>query len=84
MSKWGRYQKVPHVIKARQMDRSFKVESLEGTMTGGPGDWLVMGIKRELYIVQDRIFKELYDWVDDDEGPTGLRLRFEKGYEIYS
>ena len=38
------YRKKPLVIQACQMDEAFEVETLEGTMRGNPGDWLIRGV----------------------------------------
>lgn len=57
---FGYYRKRPLVLKARKMRRQFLVKTLEGIMTGKAGDWLVIGIKGELYPVADNIFKEIY------------------------
>ena len=57
-------KKKPLVVKALQMDDSFKVETPEGWMTARKGDWLVRGIEGEFYAVKKRIFKKTYDIVD--------------------
>lgn len=54
------YKKLPLVLKARKMSRAFAVKTLEGTMKGKAGDWLVIGTKGELYPVADDIFQEIY------------------------
>ena len=58
---WRRARKRPITVKAVQVDFSFEVETLEGVMSGGPGDWLVMGIQGELYPCKDNIFRETYE-----------------------
>lgn len=47
---------------AKQMDKDFEVETLEGTMKGHKGDYLVIGIKGEQYVVKEEIFKETYQF----------------------
>lgn len=37
------------------------VQTLEGTMRGKPTDWLIKGVKGELYPCDHEIFKETYD-----------------------
>lgn len=39
----------------------FEVHTLEGVMRGGPDDWLVRGVKGELYPVRHDIFEETYE-----------------------
>lgn len=43
------------------MNEVFEVQTLEGTMTGQPRDYLVIGIKGEQYPVRKDIFEELYN-----------------------
>lgn len=38
-----------------------KIETLEGTMTANPGDYIIMGIKSEFYPCKPDIFKETYE-----------------------
>jgi len=42
-------------------------ESLEGTMTAQPGDWIIRGVKGELYPCKPDIFAATYEAVDDAE-----------------
>lgn len=37
------------------------IDTLEGTMTAQPGDWIVQGIKGELYPCKPDIFAATYD-----------------------
>ncbi len=37
------------------------VETLEGRMKCSPGNWIIKGVKGELYPCEDSIFRELYD-----------------------
>ncbi len=64
------YIRRPHQVLAAQMRQGFVVETLEGTMVGRPGDWLIRGIKGELYPCADDVFRQSYDAVDEaDEWP---------------
>jgi hypothetical protein len=56
-----RYTKKPIPIEAIQINEPFTVETLEGTMEGKIGDFLVIGIKGEMYPVDKEIFKESYE-----------------------
>lgn len=45
-------------------DHCLAIETLEGTMVGPRGAWLIKGIKGELYSCADSIFKETYEPAD--------------------
>jgi len=57
--------KKPIVVHAKRIDEQFEVESLEGTLYGKPGDYLMKGIDGELYICDGDIFERSYDWVEE-------------------
>ena len=40
---------------------SFFIRTLEGTMEARPGDWIIRGVKGELYPCRDDIFQQTYD-----------------------
>ncbi len=42
----------------------FEVKTLEGTMTGNPGDWIIRGIKGEIYPCKPDIFAGSYEAVE--------------------
>lgn len=46
-------------------ENGFLVETLEGTHTASYGDYLVRGIRKELYPVKKAIFEETYEPVAD-------------------
>jgi hypothetical protein len=56
----GYYVKKPIPVKAVQIPYDFWVESLEGNHQGHAGDYLIQGVKGELYICQKDIFEETY------------------------
>ncbi len=60
------YRKKPLVIQACQIDEAFEVETLEGTMRGNPGDWLIRGVKGEFYPCADDIFRATYEPCGDN------------------
>jgi len=64
MSEFQQYRKKPIIIKAKQMDKPFEVKTLEGTMKGKTGDYLVVGIKGERYPVDRSIFEHTYDLIE--------------------
>lgn len=47
------------------VDAHYSIETLEGTMRANLGDWIVRGVKCELYPVRDDIFRETYEPVTD-------------------
>lgn len=48
-------------IKAIQVMFHFRVETLAGVMTGAPGDYLIQGIRGELYPCKKIIFESIYE-----------------------
>ena len=55
------YKKKPLAIRAMQINQTFWVQSLEGNHQGKEGDYLVEGIKGELYICDKEIFEQIYE-----------------------
>ena len=53
--------KKPIPIRCLQIKEPFKVETLEGTLEGKAGDYLMIGIKGEMYPCAKDIFEETYD-----------------------
>ena len=58
---WLWYEKKLVRIKAIKMDCLFRVETMEGWLKGKAGDYLIEGIKGELYPCDAEIFKLTYD-----------------------
>src|ERR1700680_555896 len=44
---------------------SIKIATLEGIMTAAPGDWIIKGVKGEIYPCKPDIFAATYDRVGD-------------------
>jgi hypothetical protein len=44
---------------------SIKIETLEGTMTATPGDWIIKGVAGEFYSCKQKIFTETYESADE-------------------
>lgn len=55
--------KKPVVIEAQQTQIKVDINTLEGVMVAQPGDWIIRGIKGELYPCKDEIFKATYEEV---------------------
>lgn len=56
-----KYRKKPVEIEAVQIKNKMTVETLEGVMTGNPGDWLITGVNGEQYFCKDEIFQKTYE-----------------------
>ena len=61
-----RFRKKPVIIEAVQLTRRVEIETLEGTMVGEVGDWLITGVKGEHYPCKPDIFEQTYEPVDDE------------------
>ena len=64
----AKFRKRPVVIEAYQTEVRFLIETLEGTMTASPGDWVITGVMGEEYPCKDEIFRKTYE-------PVGMVLR---------
>jgi hypothetical protein len=61
-----RFRKRPVVIEAVRLTRAVSVNTLEGTVDGEPGDWLITGIEGEQYPCKHGIFMKTYEPADED------------------
>jgi hypothetical protein len=53
----------------REVHRAWaSIETLEGVMRAELNDWIIKGVKGELYPVKDEIFKQTYEAVDATQG----------------
>lgn len=55
------YRKKPIVVQAKQMSEPFEVQTLEGTMRGKAGDYLIIGVIGERYPCDKEIFERTYE-----------------------
>ena len=46
-------------------DDGLAIRTLEGKMLAGEGDWIICGVKGELYPCKNDIFRATYDNVDE-------------------
>ncbi|NCT17051.1 MAG: hypothetical protein COZ75_06350 [Flavobacteriaceae bacterium CG_4_8_14_3_um_filter_34_10] len=53
--------KKPIPIQCAQIMEPFEVETIEGTMKGKAGDWLMVGVTGELYVCDNAIFNKSYE-----------------------
>lgn len=61
-----RYVKKPIPIRAEKLSRSMDIDTLEGVFHGKKGDYHVIGVKGEHYIVDKEIFELTYDIYTDN------------------
>ena len=60
---FAKAKKKPVSIRCFQIFEPFEVESMEGIMSGKPGDWLMVGVNEEMYVCDQEIFKKTYDLI---------------------
>ncbi|MFH1055874.1 MAG: polysaccharide transporter [Candidatus Altiarchaeota archaeon] len=59
------YITLPITVRAVKVDAPFSVQTMEGVCSGGSGDYLVEGIRGELYPCSAEIFQERYGKQED-------------------
>ena len=59
------FRKKPVVVHAKQIDAPFEVETMEGTMRGKAGDYLIVGVIGERYPCDKDVFERTYEEVDE-------------------
>lgn len=59
-SEFRKYRK-KSLAEAQQINFPFRVETLEGTMEGQPGDYLMRGVEGELYPCAKSVFDASYE-----------------------
>lgn len=59
-AQWSKYRKTA-LAEAMRMEQPFVVETLEGTMRGKAGDYLMRGVHGELYPCDGKVFSETYE-----------------------
>ena len=55
--------KKPIPIRCIQVQEPFKVETMEGILEGKAGDYLMIGVRGEMYPCDREIFETTYDLV---------------------
>lgn len=56
-------ERMPDDRSAKFVGDTIEIETLEGTMTASPMDWIICGVQGELYPCKPDIFYETYDQV---------------------
>lgn len=62
--RFEKFRKIPVVIEAYQTDVEMEIETLEGTMKADKGDWIIKGVKGELYPCKPDVFAMTYEKVE--------------------
>ena len=58
--KFEKFEKIPVIVEAYQTDEEVFIETLEGTMKANKGDWIIKGVKGELYPCKPDVFEMTY------------------------
>lgn len=66
-SRFRKFVKIPVTIEAYQTDEEVYIETLEGVMKADKGDWIIKGVKGELYPCKPDVFEMTYKrWIKND------------------
>jgi len=63
-SKFKKFRKIPVEIEAYQTNEEVYIETLEGIMKANKGDWIIKGVKGELYPCKPDVFNITYEKVE--------------------
>jgi hypothetical protein len=63
---YRRARRRPVVVRCVQIDEPFQVGSLDGVVRGSPGDWLMEGVRGEMYVCHDALFHQTYELINED------------------
>lgn len=66
-ARFEKFEKIPVVVEAYQTDEEVEIETLEGVMKANKGDWIIKGVKGELYPCKPDVFEMTYEKVDGDD-----------------
>lgn len=64
-TKFKSYTKKPVAVQAYQTDEEIEIKTLEGVMKADKGDWIIRGVKGELYPCKPDIFNLTYEETND-------------------
>ena len=51
----------------RNKDGSLNIVTLEGTVRANVGDWIILGVKNEMYPCKPDVFTAMYEPVEEEE-----------------
>jgi hypothetical protein len=57
---FSEFTKKPIPVKAKRIKNLTRIKTLEGTMIGSPGDWMIIGVNGEKYPCKDDVFRKSY------------------------
>lgn len=60
---WGFFYHHRYEGFAVAADKGYDIQTLEGVMHASPGDWIICGVKGEMYPVKPDIFEATYEEV---------------------
>jgi len=60
-----RFRKKPIIVEAYQTQKEQIIHTLEGDMKASPGDWIITGIRGEVYPCKPDIFEETYEPMEE-------------------
>jgi len=64
---WKTARKKPVEIEYREVDGEETIETREGTLKAGDGDYIIRGIEDEVYPIDQDIFEETYERTGTDD-----------------
>ena len=76
-----KFRKKPVVIEAEQLKAPVDIETLEGTMHGDVGDWLITGVNGEKYPCKPDIFAKTYAPADAPSESEAEAARYRAALE---
>lgn len=63
--KFENFEKIPVIVQAYQTDEEIYIETFEGTMKANKGDWIIRGVKGEVYPCKPDVFDMTYKKVKE-------------------
>ena len=64
--RFKKYRKKPAIVEAFHTDEEMVIETLEGNMKANKGDFIIRGVRGELYPCKEDIFHETYEKVSEN------------------
>lgn len=61
----AKFRRKPAIVDAIRIQKEMLIETLNGIVKAGPGEWLITGVEGEQYPCADKIFREIYEPADD-------------------
>jgi len=77
-----KYRKRPVIVEAFQTDVTISIETLEGIMIANPGDWIIIGVKGEMYPCKPDVFEETYEKETGGRMNRLLKQQIKKGANL--